>query len=243
MSEQEKLKIPNKHNFVNFIDAFARVSDTFIINVDKELLSVVATSADNTCIVCGEYKIASQMESKRLNIPDSKRFVRALEVIPASDIEFKINSNNIEYRDNTTKFKYHLYEDGFLKDPPISLRKIKELEYDVKFILSKNVIQTILKNSTLVTPANRVYLYTDNGNLLGDITDKSQHNVDNFCMTLLQDIDFKFSDIILNLDNLRLISLLSKDIMMEINTNHGFVRITIPIEDNKITYTLTTQAR
>jgi hypothetical protein len=243
MSDKEKLKIPNKANFVNFTDAFAKISDTFIITIGNSVLSVVATSPDNTCIAYGEYLIPTDIQSQRLNIPDSKRFVRALEVIPSADIEFKVNSNNVEYRDSNTKFKYHLFEDGFLKDPPISLKKLKELEYDIKFTLSKSVIQSILKNSTLVSPVNKIYLYTENGNLHGDITDKATHNVDSFCMTLLQNVDFSFSDIIINLDNLRLITLLSKDVIVEINTKYGFVRITIPVEDNKITYTITTQSQ
>jgi hypothetical protein len=63
---------------------------------------------------------------KNLNIPDIKKLVRVVECIDADELQFDINSNNLQYISDSFKFKYHLLEDGLMKLPSINIKKINE---------------------------------------------------------------------------------------------------------------------
>ena len=57
-----------------------------------------------------------------------KKLVRVLDIIPSTDIELQINENNIAYNKNGYKFKYHLLDDGIIKQPSLNVEKIKQLK-------------------------------------------------------------------------------------------------------------------
>ena len=113
------------------------------LEVDKEKVTSLVSSADNTLILYSEYNAVSEIEDT-LNIPDVKKLYRVLDTIEGSGIDLQINANNIEYKGSDIKFKYHLFEEGFLSKPSINLDKINQFTYDLEFNLDKGSITTNL---------------------------------------------------------------------------------------------------
>jgi hypothetical protein len=173
-----------------------------------------------------------------LNIPDIKKLVRVLDGIQASDITLNINSNNIEYSNQTSRFKYHMYEDGFLTVPSINIDKILSFEYDISFNLKKETLQAVIRGSTFATDTNKLYLYTQDGRLRGELTDRSRHNTDVFELDL-GEATFNLTPLPLNLDNIKQLSLLTDNISFGINTKYGVSIIDIHDKGTKLKYILT----
>ena len=107
------LKIKNKKDFIsNFLGPVSNLNDMCVLKVTNNNISCTLASADAT-IVCKadlecEINIGSE-ECITLNIPDIKKLVRVLEIIPAAEITIDIKSNNISYSKNGYKFRYHIY--------------------------------------------------------------------------------------------------------------------------------------
>lgn len=234
MSESKKLKIQSKSEFVKFLDSFSKISDSFIADLKDGTMTVITASPDNTCIAFGEHACENTYNTS-LNIPDSKKLVRVLDTINAESIAITVNNNNLEYKDSNVKFKYHLFEDGFLSKPSLSIEKIKNFTYDVKFQLTKQQLQSIVKGSTFTTETNKLYLYTQDGILTGELTDRARHNTDSYSLGL-GEVSFDLQPISIGFDNIRLLTLLSNTIDVNINTQYGVIVFTSSNEQTKLSY-------
>ena len=120
MVEKRQLKLRNSPEFVTFLDSLSKINESAILEVVEgepcQMTSLISSS-DNTLILYAEFLGQSANYSGRHNIPDIKKLTRVIESITEKDLKFIVNSNNIEYKDKSVKFKYHLYEDGFLSKP------------------------------------------------------------------------------------------------------------------------------
>jgi hypothetical protein len=232
-SPQRNLKL-SRPEFIKFIDSFSKINDSFIAEVKEDSISVITSSSDNTLISYGDYKCQSTY-STNLNIPDCKKLVRVLDTINSDVIDLKINTNNLEYTSNSVKFKYHLFEDGFLQKPSLSLEKIKNFTFDITFNLTKQQLASIIKGSTFATETNKLYLYTEEDKLIAELTDKARHNSDSYTMSL-GTVDFKLQPVSLNFDNVRLLTLLNDIITVNINTKYGVIIIVTSNDTTKISY-------
>ena len=130
---------------------------------------------------------------------------------------------------------YHLYEEGFITKPSINIDKINKFKFDVKFNLNKATIQRLFKGSTFASETNKIYFYTDGKALMAELTDRARHNTDNFTLSL-GEVDFELEPISINLDNVRLLSLLNDDIRVKINTEFGVVVFDIEESNIKLRY-------
>ena len=228
--QERKLQIKNRDEFLKYLDSLSKINESAILTIKKDKVESLVASPDNTLILYSEFASESDFEDS-INIPDLKKLSRVIDTIPSNDIEFKVNSNNLEYKGNGIKFKYHLFEEGFLSKPNLNLDKINSFEFDIKFSIDKNILNQIFKGSTFASETNKIYFYTENGQLMAELTDRARHNTDNFTLSLGK-ADFKLEPIALNLDNLRLISLLNDDIRVKVNTEYGVV--VFDIEENNI---------
>lgn len=236
-NHQKSLELKSKNEFIRFIDSFAKISDSFIADINSDLISVVTTTSDTTLIAYGEYKCSSNYNT-RLNIPDSKKLVRVLETIESDSIELILNTNNIEYKDSSVKFKYHLFEDGFLKKPPLSIDRLKSFGADISFNLTKAQIHSLIKASTFATETNKLYLYTESGKLIGELTDRIRHNSDSYSINL-GEIDFELSPIAINFDNIRLLALQGSTLKISINTKVNVLVVESNTDNAKLSYFIT----
>ena len=225
------LKLKSKNEYLKYLDTVSKIIDTGVIfEIKENKLVSLASSLDSTLILHSEYTSDFNF-SDTLNIPDVKKLRHVLDTIEEESIAIEVNNNNLQYSGNGVKFKYHLYEEGFITKPNINIDKINKFKFDVNFSLNKATIQRLFKGSTFANETNKIYFYTENKNLMAELTDRARHNTDNFTLSLGK-VDFELEPIAVNLDNIRLISLLNDDIRVKINTEYGVV--VFDIEENNI---------
>ena len=240
MEYQRELSLLNRLDCIKYLEAISKINESTILNAsqDRGLVSSLVSSADNTLILYSELSSININYNGSINIPDIKKLTRVVDSIDTKEVKLLINSNNIEYKGKTLKFKYHLYEEGFLVKPSINIEKIKNFNYNIKFSLKKDTINSIIKGSTFASETNKLYLYTEDGHLKGELTDRARHNTDVFAIDL-GEVDFSLSPLPLNFDNIKLLSLISDDINFGINTEYGVTVIDITNNDIKLKYILT----
>lgn len=209
------LKIKNKKDFIsNFLSPVSNLNDMGVLKVSNNSISCTIAAADST-VVCKadlacEVDIRSNINEEyiQLNIPDIKKLIRVLDIIPSTEIEIEINSNNISYSKAGYKFKYHVLEDGIIKQPNINVNKIKEIKYDTSFVVAENNLSTLYKGSSFTTETSKLYIYPENNTILGELGDKKRHNVDNFVCLLSDsyDGDAITAPLAFNFESFRLLS-------------------------------------
>lgn len=234
LNQQEKLKILSKTNFNKFIDAFSHISESLIVNVDKDSISAITSSPDNTLILYGEYTCNNSITT-RLNVPSSKKLKDVIDYIDEQSPTLTITKNSIEYNSRQQKFKYHLFEDGFLSLPPLSIAKIKSFSCDVTFPFSDALLKKIVKGCTFATNTDKLYFYTDDGVLYAELTDRVKHNTDSLSIAICE-VDFKLEPIPINVNNFRQLYLLNTSFEIGINTKLGAFVIKTQNEDTNLIY-------
>jgi hypothetical protein len=235
---KKELKVPKKGEFLIFLDTVSKISDSGIFNVKKDKLTSLVSSIDNTLILYSEYTITSEFEDT-LNIPDIKKLSRVLDTLEGEKVNLNINPNNIEYKGDDVKFKYHLFEEGFLTNPNLNLEKINKFEFDVEFDLDKPTLQQIFKGSNFTSETNKIYFYTEDGRLMAELTDRARHNTDNFSICLGSS-NFNLNPTPVNFDNIRLLSIINNQFKVKINTSYGVVVFEIEESGIKLKYIIST---
>tara|TARA_R110002020_G_scaffold438063_1_gene648471 strand:+ start:7523 stop:8245 length:723 start_codon:yes stop_codon:yes gene_type:complete len=232
--EEKTLQIKNRVEFLRYLDSLSKINESAILTIKKDRIESLVASADNTLILYSEFTSKSDLEDI-LNIPDIKKLSRVVDTIPGNDIEFKINSNNLEYKGNGIKFKYHLFDEGFLSKPNVNLDKINAFKFDVKFCIDKNMLNQIFKGSTFASETNKIYFYTEDGQLMAELTDRARHNTDNFTIAI-QKADFDLKPTPINFDNVRLLTSINKTFDININTEYGVVVFDNLLDNIKLKY-------
>lgn len=178
-----------------------------------------------------------------LNLPSLKKLSKALDMTGDEDVELKVNTNNLEYKGNAIKFKYHLHDDGILNKPKLSLEKIKSFKFDTEFTVKKAFIVNLLKNSAVFSDTKKLYIYTEDDNLVWSLADKTLANTD--ALTIVgEDVDFELDTFIINLENLRLVSFASEeDITFKINSTIGIGSFQLISSDLELNYIISSLTR
>jgi hypothetical protein len=224
---------------LQFLEAIQKVSDSFIFDVcDDNSASVIAMTGDETCFLYGTTSFEDGNEAT-LNIPDAKKLVRAVKFIPDDIAQFTLTSNALKYTSKETRFTYHLFDDNFLKRPKIKPEKLKAFKFDVDIELKRDDIKKLLKNASFVDGAGKLYLFTEDDCLYGQVTDKQRANTDDVSMVIAEDIDQEVPEIIVKLENLQMLHLCNEDVLLRVNTELGLLAFEIESGLNKFMYILT----
>ena len=243
MSDQNvnQLKLESPSEFVNFLDSLSKISESAIVTVDREKTSSLVASTDSTVILSAEYNVGADFYST-LNIPDVKKLTNVLKTVGFDDsINLTVNSNNLEYKGNGVKFKYHLFDEGFLSKPGLNIDKINSFGYDMGFIVDDNILNQIFKGAVFASETNKLYFYTeenrggDGFRLMAELTDRARHNTDNFTMCIGL-VDQELDPIPINFDNVRLLKNISGTFTVKINKEYGVVLFEQEAGDIKLKY-------
>jgi hypothetical protein len=228
----------NKHSLIKVLDSAASLNKYCVCDVDTEkgILSVLAFTPDNTLIFYGEVTGVECSKNTKLNLPDVKKLARVIEHCDQDVISLKIEHNNLQYSGNSTKFKYHLYDDGFLSSPPLNTNKIKQLPYDVNFTWSKSLFDRVLKGSSFSVDSNKIYIFTEDNKLKCEFTDRARHNVDALAMTICDSVDFELKPFPFNLTNFKIINIVHPVLDFYVNTSVETFIIDNNSEDTKLKY-------
>lgn len=197
----DKLNI-NRKEFKRFLDSLSKISDSAILDVCDDNIHALSSSEDRSMFlwssIDGDFGF-----SRTLNIQSLQKLSKSLDLISSDEIILTVNSNSLEYKGGSIKFKCHLYENGILPKPKLTLDKIKSFVYDYSFDLEKEFLDSVIKKSTIFKDINKLYISSENDHLTWGLMDKTQTNTDSIVMDGC-DIDFEMEEFILNLDNVRL---------------------------------------
>ena len=222
------LKIKNKKDFVsNFLGPVSNLNDMCVLKIANSKIECTIAGADSTIVCKAIADIETDItDSATLNIPDLRKLIRVLEIIPEQDVELKINNNNIAYNKNGYKFKFHLLDDGFVKLPNINVDKVNQLDFNTTFISPENSLTTLFKGSSFTTETTKLYMYTEDNNLVGELGDKTRHNTDNFVCSIANEYEGNAlpKALPVNFESFRLLSFAySNKIHFKINTKMGVI--------------------
>lgn len=228
-----------KQALEKFLNSIAKINDQCILKVEEKQLTCLVSSSDNTLILFSSLNCENDFV-RNLHVPDIKKLLRVLDCINDEDVKLKINSNNIEYSSKETKFKYHLFEDNFLVEPPIKPEKIKSFETDFAFDLTKEDYQKMVKASTFATDTNKVYFYMQDGELNADLTDKARCNTDSYTLKIGSNIEGELSkQLPINFDNFKLVNNFTDTVRVSINNKFGVILFDIKTDNIKCRYIVT----
>ena len=131
------LTIKNKKDFVsNFLGPVSNLNENCILTLRENTLDCILASADGTIVCKASIEIETDiLEEKNLNLPDIKKLVRVIDIIPSDEIKLKINENSISFNDKGYKFKYHLLDDGIIKQPSLNVEKVNKLNFNKESIM------------------------------------------------------------------------------------------------------------
>jgi hypothetical protein len=233
------LKIKNKKDFVsNFLGPISNLNDVCILSIEGNSMSCTLASADATIVCKSTIEVDTDLDNVKLNLPDIKKIVRVLDIIPSTEIELQINENNISYNKNGYKFKYHLLDDGIIKQPNLNVEKIKKLDFNTKFIVKENELNTLFKGSSFATETSKVYIFEEDGKINGELGDRSRHNTDNFICELSNEFEGNIKKPLpVNFDSFRLVSFSgSREVNFSVNTDMGVITCNFKKGDAQLIY-------
>jgi hypothetical protein len=226
------LKIKKKE-FQFLLKSLAKLSDSSILTLSSDGINAISSSEDNSMYLWG--CLDGDFEDNTLNLPSLRKLSTALDLISDDDITLIINNNNLEYKNKNIKFVYHLYDDGILTRPKLSLEKIRSFKYDVEFEFDMKFLSSILKHSS-ITSTNKIYIYTDNGHLIWSLADKTIVNSDSLSI-IGSKVSFNLPPIIINIDNMKNISKTSSNsAIFRVNSKLGVGNIDIESNDLHLNY-------
>lgn len=185
-----QLQILDKNNFVKkFLKPLCLVSDKCILELEN---NTIIGSAHNKTLNIGlrasTGNVEFSEEKTKLNIADLNSFIRLLECLPEDKITLTINSNNLEYKNAKNRFKFHLIEDGIIMLKAVDVKLLESQGFETTFNIPVDRFQFLLKSSTF-TDVNRVYLYSEEGSIYGELNDKTKMNVNTFTSEISENYD------------------------------------------------------
>ena len=233
------IKIKDKNSFIkNLLSPISNLNDSCILKLSKNFVSCTLASSDSTIVMHGTTEVEYDGDERDLNISDIKKFTRLLQCLPRKDVTLQIESNVIKYNDGEFKFMYHLLEDGILKQQTLDIEKIRNVEYDLSFVVSESKLSTLLKGSMFTNESSRLYLFMEDNKILGEIGDRNKHNCNSFACEISNKVfgSNLETPIPLNFETFKLLSFNNKDINFKINNDLGIVLCEIYNEESTLIY-------
>ncbi|MAF26106.1 hypothetical protein CL634_11135 [bacterium] len=204
------LTIQNRSDFVDsFLSPIGKISERCVIRVDDNNFTSLGATGDGTLILYTKFKHKNDIEAPvKLNICDVNRLIKVLSYIEKDNIDLQLQDNCISYDDEDIQFKYFLLEDGVLSVPAVSVDKLKKLDYSCSFSLTNNALNNLNKLSLYANDSEKVYLYTKDGCVYGELNDKKRQNINCACIKVSDTFkgDSIEKPIPIKYDNLRTIS-------------------------------------
>lgn len=233
------IDIHDKKLFLNhFLLPLSKINDSCVITVSNDALTSVVCTSDSSVILHTSYKVETNVKSpKDLNIADVRKVIKAFDCIAGDSFKFSVDENNLSYSGPEIRFKYHLLEDGIITKPKINVEKLGDLSFPITFTVQYKTLLELLRGSTFTTESNKLYLYSENNKIFGDLTDRARHNVDSLSLPLCDYSGPPLESLCLNFELIRIISgVRVKQLECRVNPKIGIIVFQIADGDVKAKY-------
>lgn len=115
---------------------------------------------------------------------DLSRFIKTLDFVQKDVVSFKLDQNNISYKDSTNHFMMQLYDTKVVTKPRLSFDKINALPFDLDVVLNTDVFFEIIKASAIYPDLNKLYFNFANNNMTIELSDRQKSQCDGFTRTV-----------------------------------------------------------
>lgn len=172
----------NKNQFIPyFLDPISKITERCVINISPKGLTCVGSTEDDTIILIAGLFIKTGLEDDekiKLNIGNVKKIINVLKQVEEDEIELDVSDSVLKYKSDKVKFRMHLLDNGIIESPNINVSKLNQLPFGTDFTLSKEAVDNVLKGSLFSTDSNKIYLYTRDKQIYGELADKKIQNID-----------------------------------------------------------------
>lgn len=208
------------------LSLIGRVVDNTVLFLNKDGLYSICTNQQTGSglvlyINYKEQNFLDTEETYKLFLPDIKRFSRLLECVEQETMVLQVEDNRIFYKDDTFKFNYFLLEETALPKNILNVEKIKKLSFDHNFKLQVSKFNELVKGSAITVDSDKLYLYTKEDNVYGELNDRERQNINNIEYKLSTSFEGSKIDhpIAIGLENVRLFAGTKADVyQVKINT-------------------------
>lgn len=190
----EKILPVPKTVLEKLLKPISRISESCILNISNDVLYTICSTSDNSVFLYGKTKLPVECGDSKLNVINIKKLLTGLNCLgDGGEFSMVINTNHIECRSKSQDvgenchFKYHLVDDGIIKECSLNIKKISLLQFDTEFLISQDKIKKIITAYSFVSDVSKIYFYSKDGKINCEIDDKTMQNVDNLSMVLTDD--------------------------------------------------------
>jgi hypothetical protein len=219
-----------------FLLPISKLADNVSLISKENILCAVCASQDGSIVLLATLKTNTDLTNiSRLNLPDVKKFVRLLDCVEENNLKLNVEDNHLKYQTPQFKFNYFLLEDSYMQRCPVNPDKINQLTYDSEFILTNAKFNELLKGSSIATDSDKLYFYTKDNCVYGELNDFERQNINN--ITYLVNENFEGEPIKnvlpLNLENIRLLAGLRVD-FFKVKINNTLKVVLFETKDNDV---------
>lgn len=169
----------------------SKLTESCVLKVSENSLYTVCSPSDNSLILYAKVTLPYNLEPKKLNLINIKKLLNGLECL-GDDGEFSIlaSDNYLKCQSldsnsgESTSFKYHLVDDGIIKESTVNVQKIAKLTFDTEFEISSEKIKKIMSAYSFATDATKIYFYSKENKIYGEVNDRTLQNIDNLSLLI-----------------------------------------------------------
>jgi hypothetical protein len=173
----------------------SKLSESCVLKASDKEMYTICTPSDNSLILYAKAELPVEVNAFKLNLINIKKLLTGLDCL-GDDGEFSIalTDNHIkcqlENKDTgeICHFKYHLVDDGIIKESTVNVQKIAKLTFDTEFEISTDKFKKIMSAYAFATDATKLYFYSKNDQIYGEINDRTLQNIDNISMLLAEKV-------------------------------------------------------
>lgn len=171
-----KLTLSKKSIVDCLVSPVSKLTDNVLLTRDEQKIKTLAHSSDNTVIFQSSVEYKGD-EFTNIIIPEVKTFLRLFSNIEEENITLEINENQIAYKSKQFSFKYHLLDEAYYSSKKsISEEKLNALTYDTEFDITKQKISELVKYSSIIPDAEKLYFFSRDNKVLAKIGDEQKAN-------------------------------------------------------------------
>ena len=238
-----KILIPNKSNFIrSFLSPISKIDNTPDIKVTEKQLSCFVDRGSDVFLFARYDCGITDKDIENFVLPDANKLIKALQCSENDELGLSVENNHILYKNKSFKFKYFLFDRSIKKSNDHAFQQLSQLEdqYDTKFSVTRQDLKRVLKTLPLLTESSKLYLYTENKFVYGDLCDKKLQNTDVFTSVISENFvgsDVDKDSIIINLELFRMINALNFDTAdVYINSKFKVVNVRCDVESATLNY-------
>lgn len=238
--EQINIPLP-KSSLEKLLKPVSRLTDSCVLKSKEDYIFTVCSSSDNSIILYAKTQLPNVVEEPvKINLNTIKKFVTGLSCL-GTDGEFQIilNDNHLICKmvdvdsNEDTFFKYHLVDDGIIKESPVNTESIKSLSYDTIFEIPVAKVKQIMSAYTYANDINKIYFYTKDQRVYAKIDDDTLQNKDS--VSIMVNVNFTGTPLLptpIKTEVFKMFAFSKSDIKVYINNEHKVLIFQTQEDDN-----------